>query len=303
MPTIARHAACALASLLVVPACLAVTLNTAQVGVTPSFSGGTGPYDETTNANGPAHAGGAATGGFSSSGSASADVGWGWIKLSGDSAGSLNSLARGIFRDSITITAPGHATGSPGLLSFTLLVNGSLSVNQEHVADAGWSLAADVGGAAFDLHAGAMLYNNAPVLAKHGYVGDPFGSYSATVSFSYGIAMPVDVELEAIAQSAYSSSGTQTLAISSFDLAHSLYWGGLSVLDGNGQPLPSWQLLSASGTDYRQSFAPAVPEPAALLLWAAGLTLLPLLQRRAQTSAEAIMPRPSTPTPHTRVRR
>jgi hypothetical protein len=246
------------------------------VFVSPNFSGGTGPYDLTLAQPGTLDGSGSATGGFNSSGSAAAHVDGGVIELSGDSSGSLNSTACRIFRDSLTITAPGVAAGTIGTLTYSILVQGSLVADNVNANDARWQLQADLGGGAFDINRSATFYKDNPVFAVHGYIGDPFGSYSATITFQFGFAMPLDVELTGIAQT--SCQGNPNPGSSSFDLSHSLYWGGISGVSIGGQAVSSFSVSAESGTGYVNS---AVAEPAcALMLGGGALALLGWRRRR-----------------------
>jgi hypothetical protein len=253
----------------------ASTLNTAQIGIDPNFSGGSGPYDDLSSVDGPTSLAGSATGGFDSSGSGSIHVEWGVIEAEGEAAGSLNAVTRGIFRDAITITAPGVAAGTPGTLSYSIIVDGALATNDIGSDRAGWSLQADVGGGSFDIDRGGTLYGGGIYAVQHGYLGDPFGSYSATVGFQFGIASPLEVELSSSAQAAYSFD--DGLPAASF-LAHSLYWGGIGAVAISGVPLDDFSVASASGTDYRGSMAP-VPEPGRVWLMLAGLAVFGLRRR------------------------
>jgi hypothetical protein len=70
--------------------------NTGQVFVSPSFSGGTGPFSQTVDHAGAIDISGSATGGFDSSGSASLHLEPGIIKMAGEFSGSGNSIARGV---------------------------------------------------------------------------------------------------------------------------------------------------------------------------------------------------------------
>ena len=64
-----------------------------------------------------------------------------------------------------------------------------------------------------------------------------------------------------------------------YDLSHSLYWGGIPAqLSVNGQAVTDYALSSASGTDYRLSLAPPVPEPTSAALLFAGLGLVAWLK-------------------------
>jgi len=258
----------------------ATTTNTAQAGANPNVSGGTGPYSGVDNENGLASTSGSATGGDGSFGSASTMVNWGFIKISGDASGSLTSAARGIFRDSVTITAPGVATGTPGTLTYAIAVNGVLDVNSLGSAATSWFLQAAMGGSLFNINRGATLYNNSPAYSKHGYVGDPFGTYSATIPFTFGVAAPLDVELTGTAQVGYYLD--PGVAVASFDMAHSLYWGGITNVKAGSADVSSFVTTSVSGTNYHNSLAPPVPEPGPALLLLAGLPLVGWQLRRRQ---------------------
>ena len=61
-------------------------------------------------------------------------------------------------------------------------------------------------------------------------------------------------------------------AAAAFDVAHSIYWGGISSVTFNGDSVP-YDLTSLSGFDWTQSQIPtnSVPEPNSLLLLASGL--------------------------------
>jgi PEP-CTERM motif len=248
----------------------ATTLNTAQLGVAPNSAGGSGPYSGLDSRNGPASLAGAATGGANSSGAGTVFVNWGVVKLTGSAFGSLNTVARGIFRDEVVITAPGIPNGTAGMVTYAVSVNGSLFTDEPGTARASWAINTDLNGGAFDLGAGGSLTNGL-------YAGSPFGTFTATVPFGFGATLPLYVQLEASAQAGY--NGSQGLPNASFDLGQSLYWGGIIGITVNGAPVSGFNVSSASGTDYRNSMAP-VPEPGALGLMLAGLGVLVGLQRR-----------------------
>lgn len=254
---------------------MASTLNSAQLGINPNFSGGTGPVNETV-----AHTGvvelnsGLVTGGASSTGHGFAYADYGVIKLSGDSAGSLNAVTRGIFRDDLTFNVAGVASGTLAQVMFSLQIGGTLTAASAGIGEAGWQLQADLGGGAFDINRSASFFSDSGIFAKHGYTGDPFGTYSATVTVQLGFVAPLDVELSASAQSAF--DGDHVSAPASFDLAHSLYWGGVSaiVVDGNDVTAQA-SVTSGSGTPYMGSLAPApVPLPPALLTCLGGVAVV-----------------------------
>ncbi|NRF70311.1 PEP-CTERM sorting domain-containing protein [Aquincola sp. S2] len=252
----------------------AAIVNTAQVVVSPSFIGGSGPFHEVvSNQSGAASLSGSATGGGNSSGAGMTYVDWGVVKLSGEAFGSLNTISRGSFRDEVLITAPGVPTGTFGTLIFSIMVDGSLAAGSEGGTVARWQLDADLGGGAYDISARGRQ-NGAELGGA--YIGSPFGEFSGTGTFQFGIASQLLVELTASAQVGYSQTSTG-LPSASYDLAHSLYWGGINSVSLNGVALSDYSVSSGSGTDYRDSMVPVpqpVPEPASLGLALAGLGLL-----------------------------
>lgn len=257
----------------------ATTVNTAQLAVQPSFFDGTGPFHEVQTREGAVSVSGSATGAFDSSGAGTTFVDYGVIKLSGEASGSLYTLSRGIFRDELLITAPGVPTGTFGTVTFSITVDGLLAAGSEGGTVASWQLDADVGGGAYDLSVRGR--QNGALLGGE-YIGSPFGEFIGTGTFYFGVASRLEVELEGLAQAGYSDR-SPGLPRASYDLARSLYWGGIHDVSVNGVALSDYSVLSASGTDYRNSLAPApglVPEPASLGLTLAGLGLLAGRQRR-----------------------
>jgi len=273
------HIASALALAISGASAGAVTMVTAQLGISPSFSGGTGPV--TTVLNDAAWAelsSGLVTGGFNSSGTGHASAQIGTLKVDGTSEGSLNSVVRASWRDDFKVDLQGVPANTQITVNFQLLFDGSMSVNNSNIASASWQVRADMGGGAYDLGGDATLYNNSPVLAKHGYFGDPLGPLNGTATFMTGQTLPLIVELTGAAQTAYDGYGG-ALASSSFDLSHTLRWGGMTVLL-NGVPQSQVTLTSGSGFNYLE--AAPVPEPGTLALGLCGAAVL-LLRRRLQS--------------------
>lgn len=257
----------------------ATTLNTAQLSVRPSFFGGTGPYSGLANQNGPASLAGSATGGADSSGAGTAYVNWGVVKMTGEAAGSLDTVARGIFRDELVFTAPNVPNGTLVTIGYSLVVEGLLFTGDPGVARASWSLRADMdgfrGGVWDDISGSGR--QDSPANGGQ-YTGTPFGTLIGIANVRTGVASQLFVQLEAAAQAAYTGQRPGR-ASASFDLGHSLYWGGINSVTINGVPVPDFSVSSASGTDYRNSLAP-IPEPGALAMMLAGLGVLIGLQRR-----------------------
>lgn len=67
--------------------------------------------------------------------------------------------------------------------------------------------------------------------------------------------------------------------LTSANFGNTIYWGGISSITVNGAPLTDYQLISASGADYRYATSP-VPVPAAAWLLGSGLLGLIGLARR-----------------------
>jgi hypothetical protein len=267
----ALAAACAL-TLLSTGARADVPPNTAQLALDPSFSGGSGANDQFITQPGSLDLSGTTTGGASTSLSGSTHVETGIIKGYVTSDGPASAVSRGILRDSLTITSPGVPTGTPGTLSFSISVNGSLSAPSGSSA-ATYQLQADLGGGAFDINASGTQYS--PGLGG-AFIGDPFGIYTATISFQYGFAMPLDVELTATVSAGndFTSTGAGTS-----DLGHSLYWNGITNVTASGSPVGSFTVDSATGGNWTNSFVP-VPEPLSISLLAVGT--MGLLSRRSR---------------------
>ncbi len=258
----------------------AVTMVTAQLGINPNFSGGTGPVNSVLNDPVSAElTSGLVTGGFSSSGTGHAYAQIGALKVDGTSEGSLNSVVRASFRDDFKLDLAGVPANTQVTVNFQLLFDGTLSVNNSNIASTSWQVRADMGGGAYDLGGDATLYNNSPSLAKHGYFGDPLGPLNGTATFMTGQTLPLIVELTGTAQTAYDGYGG-ALASSSFDLSHTLRWGGMTVLL-NGVPQNQVTLTSGSGFNYLQ--AAPVPEPGTLAMALCGAAVLLVRRRLSRT--------------------
>jgi len=256
----------------------AVTNVTVQLGINPNFSGGTGPVNPVVTQAGPAElTSGLVTGGFNSTGTGHVWADIGAIKVDGSSSGSLNSVARGIYRDDFRIDLAGMPAGTQVKLDFTLNLSGTLSVNDHNEATAAWLVAADMGGGAYDLGASGHLYNNSPIFAMHGYVGDAIGPLHGTALVPTGQWLPMSVELTASAQTGYDNGSDTTPGASAFDFSHTLTWGGMTV-SLNGVQQNDAQVSSGSGLNYLQPLA--VPEPGTGLLIGLGASFL--LWRRRQ---------------------
>ncbi|MBX3389833.1 MAG: hypothetical protein KF691_10315 [Phycisphaeraceae bacterium] len=246
---IRRSPSCFIAAMAFACAARATHINTARVTLSPSFSGGAGPIDLINQSAGPIDASASTTGGAGSSGDANAHTSYGFINLQSHAVGAINSAAIGWFRDSLTITAPGVAAGTQGSLTFGVRVEGFLNATQGASASS-WRLSADLGGGAFDIGRSGRI--NSPDLFPPGASGDTFGTYSATVSFQYGVTTTLDVELSASAQASYSQNGPGLASVAPFVR---LYWNGISDVQANGAPVGTFSISSESGTDWAPAAA------------------------------------------------
>ena len=226
----------------------AATFNIGQVFVLPSFSGGSGPFSQTINYAGNIDIFGAATGGFNSSGQATLHVDFGTVRGSGQAFGSLNANVSGSFHDDIIIQSPGVPTGTSGSLTFTVIVSGNVA-SASGSSSATWQVNADVGGGATDLRPRGTQY--APSLASGAYDGDPITSYSATVSFQFGVSMPLSVGLQCSAGAANRSviGGTEP-GEAHYGTPFSVRWGGIQNVKVGDTPVATFSVSSGSGTDW-----------------------------------------------------
>ncbi len=252
----------------------ASTLNTGQLGISPDFQGGTGPFSQATSNNGPVSFSGAATGAGNESGQGSVYVDWGVIQLFGQFTGSGSTVAGGNFQDTLTVTAQGVPIGAFITFDYSLSLSGNLTVVNNGEDD--WSLEADIGNNQLKANGKLNPFENPPT------TGSPFGLFTGTATVQNGDPSNLAVFLTGSAQSAndaqFPTGGTAT-----FDLAHSLYWAGISNVEVNGAPVASYTVDSASGTNYASSLAAPEPGTEALALvavWTIGLKLRRRLRAR-----------------------
>ncbi|MGH7244960.1 MAG: hypothetical protein ACREJD_16215 [Phycisphaerales bacterium] len=227
----------------------ATTLNQAQVFVAPDFSGGSGPFSQTISQSGPIDLAGSATGGFNSSGQASMHVHYGLIRGQGSALVSLNAAFNGIFRDEIIVTSPGVPNGTQGTLTYSVIASGTVT-SLSGASGATWQVRTDVGGGAYDIGKSGTQFS--PDLFPGGYSGDPIGTYSVSVSFQFGLSMPLQVELSCNADAANSGNGHTGQA--NFGAPFMLRWGGISSVKLNGTPV-TFSVSSATGTNWSDAAA------------------------------------------------
>jgi hypothetical protein len=219
-------------------------------------NGGTSQQGGTTSAS-------AALGG----GTASAAAGFGVLKIAATSVGAGDNIAvdthaQATFSDSVTMH--GAPDGTLGTMVLSAGVFGSLTysnncpsaISGTPTCFAVWSFGMTAGGPS-SINEGGRVDN------VHGATGNPFATYSNTFSFTYGVPFTLS---EVLLGEAYDDG--EAASSTGLDMSHSVYWGGISNVTANGQPLATFSVTSDSGTDWSQSLIPAAgptaPEPATL---------------------------------------
>lgn len=103
------------------------------------------------------------------------------------------------------------------------------------------------------------------------------GMLYLTTQFQWGVAF--DIALEVSAQGGTDSR--EALALGVANATQGAYWDGVQSITSNGSVIDSFRIVSESGTDYSQSFAPPhdIPEPAGYLLLLAGAGMMVSVRR------------------------
>jgi hypothetical protein len=221
----------------------AITDNFCRVTIYPSFSGGSGPYDNYVTQPGTINLQGSATGGANSSGSATSHVEYGSVVVNAVFDVSGNATGTGYIRDVLTVTAPGVPAGTPGTLAYTIHASGGLSAPSGSSA-ASWGFQSALGTLSFNMSPQGRF--NSPDLSSPGYQGDPLGDFTATISFQYGSPLQLIVQCSANAgaSNSFTSLGHATVTDFHFD------WRGISNVTANGSPISNFTIVSQTGTQY-----------------------------------------------------
>jgi hypothetical protein len=236
-----------------------------------------------------------------------ASTGPGLIRLHAEAGGATDSTqapslgrgsasALGLMRDSFTVLAPGCATclnGSPGVMTFSLIFDGSLDGGAAYSS----TLPPSLGGGGYDFDAGWSTtfgltsgFGNASGSGASTYSGDVdsvgqidsglgLGSHTLTLGFGFGVPISLQWQANVFANASAGSSGHETVfSASAFSLADFLStfaWGGIhSIQDSHGADVTGFSAFNGFGVDYARSFS-AVPEPPSIaIVGLGGLMLL-----------------------------
>lgn len=245
--------------------------------------------------------------GYTRSADARAEAGYGFGKLvanasvvwdiqTGQNAGGIgaSATARASFIDTLTIDSTVAPAGANGVLWFDVLLTFSAAFLEEVRG----TNVSNTGAVSFSTNWDAYLAGGTQTVggACNFFLGNWAGPgpqcgdfdlvevapdrYEARarygLDFVFGQAFGLGMRTEAVSQAnvglqAADSGGSASML---FDAGNSIYWDGIAFVTWDGEPVP-YTIRSASGSDYRSSFAPTaqpVPEPATLwLLLAAAL--------------------------------
>jgi hypothetical protein len=231
-------------------------------------------------------------GSFSGQASARADYGRLGAAASGTMTGASTSatyrqtagFAR--FQDTLTLSQPGIATGTPGTIDFAFLIDGVLksTPNAPYTQQGDVALGIRVGSGVGNPARGpwysflATVVNDGTPYVRGGGTGLPGafilgpGSLQgsadvlSTAGFGFTWGQPLEIEVAFYTSVSPCCFGTSLEA--SF-LSTARLTG--IVARANGQAVTSFSVVSASGTLYGPGGVAAVPEPATAALWLVGV--------------------------------
>ena len=201
--------------------------------------------------------------------------------------------AHGRYTEDFTIASAGY-TGTPGRITVGVTLQGFVDPQGAGVGTVDFSFFVNGAGGGFvgswTVNSDPEFPGGFPVDNVSATAGGPL-FYSAihdvTASFTVGSAIRVTERLAVtagkigcgVSEAECNASAAGSVNI---DFGHSSYWNGVSGMSllnsatGEYEPadLSLFSMTSASGQDWRPSFAPAVPEPHVAWLMAAGVLVV-----------------------------
>jgi hypothetical protein len=189
------------------------------------------------------------------------------------------AVADGGWVDTYTISNPA-LDGFPGVWTIELHTGGTLFAGDQ----AGWSII-DIGGSAETV---LGIFNSRVEGNARDIPGDFFQAVSDEIFFQvpFTFGTPFEMTIRGVATTtlisvppAFGSSGT-------VDFYNTVFWTGNQSVTADGSPVASYQITSASGTDYTQSLEPpsAVPEPGTMAFCTIALAIGVSSRRRSVAS-------------------
>ncbi|OSZ72882.1 hypothetical protein CAP39_03915 [Sphingomonas sp. IBVSS1] len=118
------------------------------------------------------------------------------------------------------------------------------------------------------------------------YSGPYTGTFDFSIPFDTLVGQTVKVSLTCAVFAQTRNIGDT--AGGTCDFAHTVTWGGVSqVLNQHGNVVTGVNITGATGANYAQSFAGAVPEPASWAMMLAGFGLAGVMLRRQRRALPA----------------
>ena len=206
---------------------------------------------------------------------------YGWSSEGWTATGGGSGSAR--FVENLTFSSAAHA-GMPGQVTVAALFDAAL--HSFGLATASTSFSLRVGNTNGIVFAqiqseGIPVFSQIQVNDAMGPRVLPYANVgSLTFNFTWGDTLQIVMDLLAAGNT---KNALTVVSGAEADAAHSGYWGGILSATAGGVAITDYSVLSATGVDYRNSFAVAapVPEPESVALLAAGLLMVWGRVRRA----------------------
>lgn len=193
----------------------------------------------------------------------------------------VEALAHSGWSDDITINSPGR-TGT-GLMTFSMApLWGGVVLSSD---GNGWTSvtlsfqAVTNTGAVITDSLVEYLSRSGDTVTRVDTLTNPFQA-TGVIPFTFGRPFIIGASLDISTN--VGSYGIPSIYVAAIDASHSAYWGGIDSVSTDGTSV-DYTVTSASGTDYRYSTAPAVPEASTVILMCFGLSVILLRNWRRKT--------------------